>query len=41
MVDAAVVALALHVQAFVLSGDVEDMERLVGAWGRSVVVVGV
>jgi predicted nucleic acid-binding protein len=41
VVDAAVVTLALHNKAVILTGDPDDMERLVRTSGRKAVVVAV
>ncbi len=41
MVDAAVVTLALQNKAVILTGDPDDMERLVRTSGRKAVVVAV
>jgi predicted nucleic acid-binding protein len=41
VVDAAVVTMALHQEAIILTGDPRDIERLASASGREVVVIAV
>jgi len=41
VVDAAVVTMALHQKAVILTGDPDDIERLVSSSGREVAVVGI